>query len=439
MPATKQPLGQLLIAREQLTPAGLDNGLQAQLVTGTRIGTVLVQQEVVRLDAVSDALSAQHGVPAVPQQLLDDDSAVDAAVQQVTGALCDRHAVVPLLLEAGTLHLAMCDPSRRLAGEISFELGLPIKRYVVPELRLMYLLERWYGIPRDPRFLRAPVQQAVGNERRTYISATVRPLPETPAIDAADLEQTLELVYLDEYEAPAEPGGPAARTGSREEVKEDLVIDLVAAEGDSAPEPDDADLPIDVGEPETSAPAPDPGFAPDPEDELPIDVDDPVHAPNLIDVVVGRLEEAETGDVLARLLVQPVLEGTAVSVLFWVKERWAVGCCSDGTSVRQEELQRLVVPLDSPSLLQWAHQRKMVLKADGARDAVLQEVAAQLGLPALGEVCAAPVLLHGEVVNLVCFMSSQGTLFSEEAPYILKRLIERGSAAYRRLVGKIRG
>ncbi len=115
-----------------------------------------------------------------------------------------------------------------------------------------------------------------------------------------------------------------------------------------------------------------------------------------------------------------------------------MGCCSDGTSVRQEELQRLVVPLDSPSLLQWAHKRKMVLKADGTRDSVLQEVAAQLGLPALGEVCAAPVLLHGEVVNLVCFMSSQGTFFSEEAPYILKRLIERGSAAYRRLVGKIR-
>lgn len=410
-------LGEILVAREQISGAQLAAALQAQLLTsGTRIGTVLVQQEVVRLDAISTALSVQHGVPAAPSELLDDEAAVDEAGQLVPGALCDQQGVIPLRFTEGTLHLAMRDPTRRCAGEISFALGLPIQRYVVPELRLMYLLERWYGIPRDPRFLRTPDRGSVQNERRTYLSPTVQPDPEVPLPEEFEAEESLDLVYLDEYHSP--PAGPSSPGVEIDmELEEDVDVDLDLEERD---------------QPTARA------TAQDQEPELPIDVEEPVVATRLIDVVVARLREAETGDVIAQLLVEPVLEGTALSVLFWVKERWAVGCAAHGTSARQDELQRLVVPLDPPSLLQWAHTRKMVLRADARRDSLLQEVAARLGLPAVGDVCVAPVLLQDEVVTLVCFMSARGAHLSDDAPQTLKRLSEEASAAYRRLVGQIR-
>ena len=168
--------------------------------------------------------------------------------------------------------------------------------------------------------------------------------------------------------------------------------------------------------------------------ELPIVVERPVQTTPLLDRVLARLEVAAAGDAVGEQLVQPVLDGTAVGVLFRVKDRSCIGSHADGTSVRGEALRKVVLPLDPPSMFQRAFRQRSLLVASAEGDWLIQGVADRLGLPAAGEVALAPVMLDGVVVALACYLTARGTVFPDHALDLLKLLSECATAAYRRLL-----
>lgn len=364
-------LGEILVEDGLITRELLEMGLERQLVTGVRIGSALVQLEVVKLDTIGTCLSIQHGVPcATPADLaaIDDD-----VLAVVPAELCEQHVVIPFRIAEGTVHLAMRDPLRHIAGEISFALRRRIAPYVVPELRIMYLLERYWGLPRDPRFLREPSPTSVPNERRTHLSPTVT--PGAGVVFEAQEGDELELVTLDQY-----------------------------AFADKAVEQEDFDLPIHIEE--------------------------PVEATRRVDVVLDRLRAAESGEDIARLLVEPVVDATQVAILFWVRGNHAVAGQAHGVAASADTLQRMVISLESPSLLGQAFQRAGVLRGSAAKDPLQREIAEYLGLAAPGEVLVAAVRLHDQVVNLLCLWSAGGARFPDDALPTVIELTRGATAAY---------
>lgn len=367
-------LGEILLSRNLIAPAHLEEGLQAQLVNGTRIGTALVQMGAVHLDEVGRALSIQHGVPVVEQQQLD--RVTDEILNKVSLDLVTKHVVVPMMLDGQVLHVAMRDPLRQIAGELSFTLRHSIRRYVAPELRMMYLLEKFYGVQRDPRFLREHTEQRMPDDRRTYMHPTIQAEAEAPAQE--EWAESMELVYLDQYDN-GQADGPISKVSTGSVVMALRQIDLVAA----------------------------------------------------------KLMDASTGEAIAKLLVEPVLDNTHNSLLFWIRGDSAVGCWSHNVQTTLEKLQRLVVPLNTPSVLQWAHQMKGVVRGDAEKDQLHLKILEYLNLPVPGEVCVAPVILNEKVVNLVCTHSHPGQAFTEEALADLKQLTDYGTRAYQRLVQRM--
>ena len=106
VPAHK--LGELLIAEGLISVKQLAYALELQKRDrGQRIGDILVEMGAVTSEAVHSALARNLGVPFVKLQDFDVDHTV---LRLVTRELARKHAVMPLMLHAERLVVAMQDP-----------------------------------------------------------------------------------------------------------------------------------------------------------------------------------------------------------------------------------------------------------------------------------------------------------------------------------------
>jgi hypothetical protein len=347
-------LGQVLVRRGLISDEQLVQVLELQVASGCRIGTLLVHRELVSLEDLGLALSMQHGVPQADRARLEAVSPEVAAL--LPAELCDELKVLPFHAEGRTLHLAMRDPIRGIAGKVACALKATVQVYVVPELRLAYYLEKQHGIPRDPRLLRLPDGQEQSPGRRTYLAPTL-------AAPVDDWEQSEGLIYLDQYTFDA-----------------------------------------------SATPA----------------------MPRPIEALRRSLAAAESGQAVVQLLVRPALEQAARSVLFWVRDTFAIACASSETSLGQRRLQQLVVSLQAPSLLQVAFETGGGVMAPAANDPLCDGIADTLGWPRPSDVCVVPVRYGERVVNLLCTQAEEP--LGARALEDLRRLASMAEEAYQRLV-----
>ena len=226
-------IGAVLLGLQLITPDQLRQGVAAQILYGGRLGTNLVELGFVDMDHLASALGRRRGMPAALSGHFDlcDRDVQDA----VPATLAERWKVVPLgrlAHDPSRIAIAAMDPlpadgRATLAGfldvapdQLVFALS--------PELRILYHLERAYGIARGIRFLRIRNPEPA-------------PLPEAPFEEDSDVE--IEIIR----EPEREPSGDALAVS---EVVAELDDDTTTLVGDQP-------LPVATG------------FALDGDDELP--------------------------------------------------------------------------------------------------------------------------------------------------------------------------
>lgn len=390
---SRPKLGELLLQNGLITAEQLSTALQSQVVNAGRLGSNVVELGFTSVDALSDLLAFQLGVPAVgPADLSAPDPRVLAAIP---AAICGKYKLLPFRLIGQTLHVAMQDPLREDVLEyLRSGLRVGIKPYVAPQLRLLYFLERYYEIPRPKRFLRQPGSAPPRDERRTYLQPTVAAAPApTPA------------------DSPVPPAAPAAApaaaararlpggsgSGSFELVYLDEVPRAAANEA--------FDVEVELPEPTTAAAG----------DEL-----------------LTRIDQATTREALIQTLVEPVTEGVTLSLLVLLRNEMAVGLAAWGTPLPQKQVRSLVVPTNTPSLLQRATASRGPVRGMGREDDLQTMIATYLRAPAPQACCVVPVMLLQRVINLICVQSK--TPLADHDVALLQRIAERAAAAYERLV-----
>jgi len=136
-----------LIAQEQLRLA-----LERQVIFGGRIGTNLVELKVIREDDLVSFLSKFLKVPSVdPAVLVSIDKEITSCVSR---EIAEKYKAVPFRKDRNRLHVALLDPrSMAAVDELRFITGYDIIPYVTSELRLLYALEKYYGLERDLRYI----------------------------------------------------------------------------------------------------------------------------------------------------------------------------------------------------------------------------------------------------------------------------------------------
>ena len=150
-------LGTLLIRDGVINLDQLEAALRQQVLFGGKLGTNLVELGHISLDTLAMYLGRTLGFPAATRtQFEGADPEVRA---HVPAELAERHLAFPLELQRDDGHpilaVAMADPHDQAAlATLGEAAGMPIRPHIAPELRILFYLERHYGLRRKLRFVR---------------------------------------------------------------------------------------------------------------------------------------------------------------------------------------------------------------------------------------------------------------------------------------------
>jgi type IV pilus assembly protein PilB len=105
-------IGELLLKEKRITPEQLQEALNAQKVSGGRLGSNLVQLGFVADEEITAILSRQYGVPSIDLEDFEIDPAI---IKLVPIETAQKYQVLPLSRSGATLTIAMSDPTNVFA------------------------------------------------------------------------------------------------------------------------------------------------------------------------------------------------------------------------------------------------------------------------------------------------------------------------------------
>lgn len=168
-------LARILRDRGIVTERQLQAAIQHQVLYGGRLGTSLYELGFITEERLREALGRSHGVPTVA---LDPREVRPETLALVPRALVARHKVFPYKLRGKTLFLLMVDPQDHVAlAQVGYSLGYIVRPLVVPEFRMIQLLNDYYGI--DERWRYAD----------TFRPAVLPPPPPDPDAATAGIDE----------------------------------------------------------------------------------------------------------------------------------------------------------------------------------------------------------------------------------------------------------
>lgn len=148
----KLKLGEALVRDSLITREQLKEALERQVIFGGKIGTNIVELGFIKEGELSAFLSRFFSVPAVdPVQLMSIDSEI---IECISRELAEKYKMIPFRKDRKRLHVAMSEPrSFQEIDELRFTTGYEIIPYIITELRLIFALEKYYGVERDLRYI----------------------------------------------------------------------------------------------------------------------------------------------------------------------------------------------------------------------------------------------------------------------------------------------
>ena len=221
-------LGELLIKKNLLTQAQLEEALQAQVIFGGTLGTILIEMGLINETVLAEILANLLNLPCLkPNQL---ENIPEHVINIISPELAEKHKVVPVSVNGKKLTLAMESPhDLKSIDEISFRTGYIIQPILALEVRLIFALEHYYGVKRTMRYI-APPQHV----RDELDKAPIFHTPEGP-IAATETDEDLSEPGSEQiYQRPDSTAAKAKQEQPPEEIEElddiDVIEDLVEEE-----------------------------------------------------------------------------------------------------------------------------------------------------------------------------------------------------------------
>lgn len=145
-------LGEILVKEGLITKEHLRLALERQVIFGGRIGTNIVELGILTEDEFTKFLSRYLKIPVVDSSKLVNID--EETIASITKEVAEKYKTIPFKKEKNRLHVAMLDPKNMNAlDEFRFVSGYDIIPYAASELRVLYALEKYYGIKRDLRYI----------------------------------------------------------------------------------------------------------------------------------------------------------------------------------------------------------------------------------------------------------------------------------------------
>lgn len=169
-------LGELLIYNKLLTKEQLEEALQAQVIFGGKLGTILIEMGLISENILAGALSKLLKIPcAKPGEL---QKIPEHVIRIINPELAQKYQVIPMAVNGRNLTLAMANPhDLKAIDDIAFRTGYIVRPMLGLEVRLVFALERYYGIKRAMRYIAPPKQ--VREEFEQHVKPLEKPFEES--------------------------------------------------------------------------------------------------------------------------------------------------------------------------------------------------------------------------------------------------------------------
>src|SRR3989442_2065759 len=155
-------IGELLMSAGHLTPDGLEEALDWQVLYGGRLGTNLLEVKLVEEEQLGRAFGKQLGAEVAWGEL----QVGPALVSTVPKHVADRQEMVPWKLEKRRLKVLCCEIKVGDLDQISYKVGRTCVPVIAPEFRVFQLLRLHYQATRQMRALDFGVVPEEGRRKK---------------------------------------------------------------------------------------------------------------------------------------------------------------------------------------------------------------------------------------------------------------------------------
>ncbi len=144
----KERLGELLLKAKLINEEQLKKGLEEQKKCGGRLGFNLINLGFLKEEDILWFLSKQYGVPTINLNNFEVD---EQTTKLIPKDLAKKYSCIPISLMAGTLTIAMVDPSNVFAiDDIKFLTGYSVETVVTSESSFKKSFEKYYRKKKTP-------------------------------------------------------------------------------------------------------------------------------------------------------------------------------------------------------------------------------------------------------------------------------------------------
>jgi hypothetical protein len=403
-------LGEMLVRDGRLTEPQLTAALGYQARDGARLGTVLVEHELIDLEALTVYLGLELGIPIATGAMLE--RAKRAAVRLLQPAQAFKHKCVPLVVQDRQLIAAIEDPHDFGTLEALTQItGYRVLPRVAPELRIYYYIERYYGVARPTRFAKFG-DSPRGNEESADTSLPAPPLPGLPPVPTSliaapgpqpRLRSVKLLKRFDDSEAL--------------ELEAEDLIDTLDADDAAPAEAALSAVPIAASAmlsgryPALQLPAP---------------------APLPADVALRELASAADRNRIVEILLGYAAGTFDAAVVFAVRDNFAFGWRAIGELPGIAHVEHVLIPLEAPSVVQAAiAAENQVFHGPLAPSTVNSYLYKVLGCAEPPVVTAGVIAIGKRVVNV---LYGHAPWLSPLQLSVLGQICQSAAEAYARLI-----
>lgn len=409
-------LGELLLRDGRLTEAQLSAAISAQSRDGGRLGTILLEAQVIDYETLTVYLGLELGIPIASGAALE--RAKLTAVRLLAPTQAFAHRIVPLVVQDRHLIAAVADPHDFANLEAVQQItGYRVLPRVAPEARIFYYIERYYGAARPVRFAKHG-EAPRGDDDPAPFGLPAPPLPGLPPIMSA----------------------PTPAPGPRPHLRRSRTHDIMRAPGvedSQALELDAEDL-IDSLESDADVSAPVVSAAASVAVSAPVAAQRPATLPPPLepmpaDAALKALAAADDRNQIADVTLRYAMSLGESAVLFAVRDTFAFGWRAAGHVPGHRSVEHILMPLDPPSVLQMAADAEDGMYSGSVAPSTLHSYMFRvLGLAEPPHATVAAISIGRRHVNLLYV--NRETAFTKDELKILREVCTAAAQAYARLI-----
>ncbi|MCL4557108.1 MAG: hypothetical protein M1491_00465 [Deltaproteobacteria bacterium] len=396
--------GQFLIERKVITMEQLTEALNAQVVFGGRLGTNLIESGVLTETGLEAQLAEYYHLQPIPlEKTLNIKTNV---LKLIPLSLVRKFRAIPFDQNDKQIHVVFMDPGRLDAiDELSFGTGMTIRPYVVPEIRFLLMLEHYYGIKRDVRYITLSRQDA-----GQFMS------------DRLGGRQAAATVHEDER-PPAVRAGPSASvqplSSGEELTTEEEFQKMLRAPRPIPPVPEDEGPAIELSQ------------------EMEMETELRLMHPASMTDAMSMLSMSGSRDDIASVVLGHALSVFRRAALFIIYKGIAMGWEGAGEGVKRSTIKQLVIPLDQASVFKFVRDTGAYFVGPAQDNELDRDFFFLLGGRPPRTVVIIPIHFRGSLVQMLYGDNGEGEFASTDIGELLV-LLQKVPEVIGALVAKMR-